>query len=40
MFALKLLKNTILDLFKNLSYQKEQDFWFYKMCSPKWDLPT
>ena len=26
--------------FKNLSYQKEQDFWYYKMGSPKWDLPT
>ena len=26
-----------LGFFENLSYQKEQDFWYYRMCSPKWD---
>ena len=33
-------KQNLFFFFKNLSYQKEQDFLHYKMCSAKWDLPT
>ena len=41
MFALELLKNDFLDFLQSLFYQNQEDFWYYnKLCSPKWDLPT
>ena len=35
MFAIELLKNTILNFFNTYPIRKSKKFWCYKMCSPQ-----